>query len=85
MSFDIQFEPSGRGKARCPSNPEFPTGKDIDVSAGQFATCLVTLPYPSPECGIQIVRCNTCQFSAALTVAGRPDDPKTVKLPCKGE
>jgi hypothetical protein len=82
--FDIVFIPSGRGKARCPSNPDHPHGIDIDCSQGKIA-CTIELPYPSPECGIQRVTCLDCGFKAVCTVAGRPDDPRTITIPCKDQ
>lgn len=80
----IEWQPSGRGKARCAPDPTFPDGKDLDVSAGLQA-CKIDLPYPAPECGYWIVRCAACGLKVAVTAAGRPDDPKTVKFPCKTE
>lgn len=80
--FDIQFKPSGRGKAQCPPDPQYPTGKDIRMPSG-FG-CIVKLPYPAPECGVHVVRCTTCEASCAVTAAGRPDDPKTIQMACRG-
>jgi hypothetical protein len=80
--FDIYFEPSGRGKARCSPNPNYPTGIIVDLSEDQH-NCEINLPYPAKECGIWIVKCNTCQTVIAVTAAGRPDDPIKVKIKCK--
>lgn len=82
MSHKITFMDSGR-EPKCPPNPAFPIGMDIDVSEGVTKTCKVTLPYPAPRCGAMIVKCLTCGYTAAITVAGRVDDARTVKLPCK--
>lgn len=79
MEQSIEWKASGRGKAQCPSNPEYPDGKDIRMPSG-FG-CIVKLPYPAPECGAHIVRC-VCGASVAVTAAGRPDDPKTVQMIC---
>ena len=84
----ITFAPSGRGKAQCAPDPRYPNGVEIDavMDSGQnrFAlkSCAIDLPYPAPECGSWIVRCSYCDMSAAITAAGRPDDPRRVRLPC---
>lgn len=78
----VQFYKSGRGKAQCPPNPDYPHGIEVDATNGQAVACLVDLPYPAPECGYFLVICDMCGFSAAITVAGRPDDPVNVKIPC---
>jgi C4-type Zn-finger protein len=41
------------------------------------------LPYPAKRCGLFLVICDKCGYSAAITTAGRPDDPRKVTLPCK--
>ena len=80
-SATVEFVPSGRGKARCAPNPEYPNGIDVVIADGR-TSCKVDLPYPAPECGYFIVRCGLCEFSVAITAAGRPDDPKSVTMPC---
>jgi hypothetical protein len=45
----VEFEPSGRGKAQCTSNPNFPKGMKVDCSDGMLA-CSKELPYSAPEC-----------------------------------
>jgi hypothetical protein len=79
----IEFVASGRGKAGCAPNPEFPDGIAVDVSNGVPATCIVALPYPAPECGHFVVQCRFCKFRVALTAAGRPDDPTSITIPCQ--
>jgi C4-type Zn-finger protein len=44
---------------------------------------MTELPYPAKRCGIYLVVCERCGYSAAITTAGRPDDPRKVTLPCK--
>lgn len=83
MSHSIEFRPSGRGKAQCDPNPEYPHGIALDTSKPNAASCLVDLPYPAPECGIWIVRCEDCPMSVAVTAAGRPDDPISLKMECR--
>ena len=74
---------NGRGeKAKCPANPKFPNGMIVDL-AGNKKGCVVQLPYPAPEVGLWHITCNQCSLTAALTAAGRTDDPKVVIIPCK--
>ena len=73
----------GHREPRCPPNPAFPKGMDIDLSLGSSYACIVDLPYPAPRCGMMAIDCEACGGSAVVTVAGRPDDPRTVKLACK--
>lgn len=84
MTFTITWHPSGRGKARSPSDPNFSGGTNFDVSKGATRTCTIGLPYPAPECGQHLAICDKCGFSIAITAAGRLDDPRTVKVACKG-
>lgn len=79
----VQFRASGRGKAQCPPNPNFPNGIEVDASMGEQG-CVVALPYPAPECGLWIINCAACGGGGvAITAAGRADDPKSVKIPCQ--
>jgi hypothetical protein len=83
MAHQITFRPSGRGKAQCAPNPEFPNGVAINMTTGaDDAYCGVPLPYPAPECGAWVVTCECCSMTVAITAAGRPDDPVSVLLPC---
>ena len=76
----IIFVSHGR-KAQCPPDPNFPHGKVM--KAQTFGpSCEVDLPYPAPECGYYVVECQECKISAAVTVAGRPDDPIQLIMPC---
>ena len=65
-----------------PPNPEFPNGIDLDLSNGARASCLADLPYPAKRCGIYVLKCETCEQTAAITTAGRSDDPKSARLAC---
>jgi hypothetical protein len=80
---DVLFRPSGRGKARCAPDPDYPHGKATDCSTPGHPACEVALPYPAPECGTWIVRCRECPMSGAITAAGRPDDPTSVRMDCR--
>lgn len=78
----IAWHDRGR-EPKCAPNPDFPMGKDLDVSDGATATCTASLPYPAKRCGIYTVECPTCGLTIGVTTAGRPDDPRSVKLACK--
>lgn len=64
-------------------NPDYPDGIDLDCSNGADAACKADLPYPAKRCGYYVVECPVCGFTAACTTAGRPDDPRSIKMPCK--
>lgn len=86
MKHTVLFRPSGRGKAQCDPDPNYPNGKAIELDAkllGQIPYCRVEIPYPAPECGLWLVVCQTCKVSIGITAAGRPDDPISVTLPCR--
>lgn len=82
MRAEISFLTSGR-KPQCPPNPAHPLGIDVDISEGATRTCKATLPYPAAGCGAWMVKCLDCGYVAAVTAAGRVDDPRTVKFACK--
>lgn len=70
---------------QCAPNPAYPEGIDMDATRGlPGPSCKVALPYPAKRCGIYMVTCSVCGASAWITTAGRPDDPRSLKLPCKG-
>jgi hypothetical protein len=78
----IEFLPSGRGKAQCPPDPDYPHGIEVDGAPPGVPSCTARLPYPAPECGMWIVHCDECPMTIAVTAAGRPDDPVSVRFPC---
>lgn len=82
QQFEVRFEDSGRS-AQCPPNPAYPTGIDVDGSCGAAKSCTVAIPYPSPRCGLQVISCRACGLTVAITVAGRVDDPRSIKLACE--
>jgi hypothetical protein len=69
-------------KAKVSPNPRFPDGIDVDLSKGK-ASCRAELPYPADCCGVLLVHCDSCGANAAITTAGRRDDPRSVRLACK--
>ena len=70
---------------QCAPNPYYPKGIDLDVSHAAVAACTATLPYPAKRCGHYLIECRLCRYRVIVTTAGRPDDPKSVKIPCKLE
>ena len=93
----IAFLDSGR-EPRVAPHPDFPEGMDIIdgpvaarlphpeglkiTEADVGPSCLFDLPYPSPRCGLLVVDCERCGKRIALTVAGRVDDPRTLRMSC---
>jgi hypothetical protein len=73
----------GEREPKCSPDPRFPDGKDVDVSFGQVPSCTVELPYPAKRCGVYVVECPVCGMRIGLTTAGRPDDPRAVKMACR--
>ncbi len=83
MTIDVKFIDGGR-KATEKPDPRFPEGKMVNLAPHALAkTCSFNLPYPAPRCGFYSVSCRTCTFAGLVTVAGRPDDPNVVTIPCK--
>lgn len=68
---------------QCPSNPDYPTGIDVDVSLGTEPSCTTQLPYPARRCGMFRVECDICGLIVGITTAGRPDDPRSLKMACQ--
>ncbi len=66
----------------CAPNPAYPNGIALDA-AGPAPGCEIALKYPAPCIGQWVVECATCGTSAAVTAAGRADDPASVRIPCK--
>lgn len=83
MTIDVQFISAGRNATEKP-DPKFPDGMTVNLAPHALArTCTRNLPYPAPHCGQYAIKCRSCGLTAIVTVAGRPDDPKIVTLPCK--
>jgi hypothetical protein len=66
-----------------PADAAYPRGCAIDVALDAMKACRLELPYPAERCGLWVVTCRACGFSIALATAGRADDPKSVRVPCK--
>lgn len=71
----------GKREPTCKPNPAYPEGIDLDASRGGVS-CKVDLPYPAKRCGAYVVECPVCSSRVTVTTAGRPDDPRSVKMPC---
>jgi hypothetical protein len=72
----------GNREPKVKPDPAFPIGKDLDISDGR-PSCKTALPYPAKRIGHYLVKCDVCGTNALITTAGRPDDPRSVTLPCK--
>ena len=77
-----------RREPQCPPDPRYPTGIDVDAVAWAgmdpaTQSCRTELPYPAKRCGHYEVTCSLCDMRVIVTTAGRPDDPKSIRLPCK--
>jgi hypothetical protein len=70
-------------QATQPADPTYPTGTAIDVALDAMRACRLELPCPAERCGLWVITCRACGFSIALATAGRADDPKSVRVPCK--
>ena len=73
----------GGVKPRCPADPKYPNGIDVDLTAGRSPYCVAKIPYPAPRVGGYVIDCKTCGQLNFITTAGRADDPRSVKLPCR--
>lgn len=80
--FTVEWIDHGR-EPQCAPNPRYPDGKDLDVSLGQTPSCKADLPYPAKRCGLYVVTCGICGLRVAATTAGRPDDPRSLTMPCQ--
>jgi hypothetical protein len=78
--FEVTFISHNR-KAQCPPDPAFPEGMVIDCNTRP--ACMVNLPYPAECCGVWLIVCKSCGYRAAATAAGRPDDVRQMRVPCK--
>ena len=80
--FKVEFIDRGR-PPRVAANPDIPNGQHID--SGERPACRVELPYMTQtNVGYWYVECRKCKTNMLITMASRPDDPKSVMLPCHG-
>jgi hypothetical protein len=84
MALQVRWIDDGR-EPRSKPDPNYPHGIDLDMSAQASGRncCQTPLPYPAKRCGKYIVVCDTCGLRVIITTAGRPDDPRSLKVICK--
>jgi hypothetical protein len=80
--FEIEWRDAGKEPKVAP-NPDYPKGIDLDCSNGAAVVCQTPLPYPARRIGSYIVECRICGIRVGCTTAGRPDDPRSLKVACK--
>jgi len=72
------------GPPKAAPDPRYPDGVHIDF--GKRPACRAELPYMTKKnIGTLMVGCNKCGALIAVTAASRPDDPRSVMVPCKVE
>jgi len=79
--FNIEWDDHHR-EPKCKPNPAYPEGIDVDVTKGADLKCTAKLPYPAKRCGLFLVTCLHCGIRVGVTTAGRPDDPRSISIPC---
>jgi hypothetical protein len=84
MSFEVKWI-DGEREPTCVPDLRYPDGVDLDVTGGKEPACVCSLPYPAKRCGHYYIECKQCGVNALITTAGRIDDPKSIKLPCKAK
>lgn len=75
------FHGTGR-RPTCAPNPHYPTGMVTDIANGAPG-CWADLTYPAPSVGKWLLECPNCGNAVLVTAASRPDDPRSVRIPCK--
>jgi hypothetical protein len=84
MTIEVTWIDRGR-EPQNPPDPAYPDGIHLDMTTrSTVKACTTMLPYPAKRCGIYHIECGTCGLRVAVTTAGRPDDPRSVKLSCRG-
>jgi hypothetical protein len=81
VGFKVKWLDSGR-EPECRPDPEFPAGRDLPCMSPGLPNCRTALLYPAKRCGVYIVECTKCGIVVGVTTAGRPDDPRSVKINC---
>lgn len=80
--FQVRWVDFGREPQSEP-DPSFPNGRDLIVAETGQRCCTVKLPYPAKRCGVFIAKCQDCGRSVGMTTAGRPDDPRSLRVACR--
>lgn len=79
--FSIDWADAHR-EATYPADPTYPFGCSIDVALDAPRACRAQLP-SAVRIGTWVVRCTLCGYVIALASAGRRDDPRSVRVPCR--
>lgn len=82
MTLSVEWVDLHREPAH-PANPKYPDGISVDLTGGKPKYCEAQLRYPAPRCGMHIITCTTCDLRVSLSTAGRADDPRSVRIPCR--
>jgi hypothetical protein len=80
--FSVDWIDGGR-IASYPPDVAYPNGVAIDVALDAARACRVELACPAAGVGLWLVVCRGCGFAIALSTAGRADDPRSVRVPCR--
>lgn len=72
----------GGREPRAAPDRHYPNGVDVDLSVGATRTCSTLLPYPAKRVGMYAIECAACGLTVAVSTAGRPDDPRSIKVAC---
>jgi hypothetical protein len=81
MRFELHFLDTGQESTSKPDK-RYPRGIDLDLAGKRAPTCVTPLPYPAPRVGKYVLHCMLCGQRVLITVAGRPDDPRSCRLAC---
>jgi hypothetical protein len=81
MGLTVKWIDGGREPGAKP-NPAYPNGVAVDATAGEEPYCYAVLPYPAKRCGHFVITCDACRQHVVVPTAGRPDDPRSLKLAC---
>lgn len=84
MNHDVTWDDGGRPPIS-PPDPRYPEGIDIDYTHPGEKTCKIAIPYPTGHVNIGrwLIFCHECGLAAIITAASRPDDPRSIVLPCQ--
>lgn len=74
----------GRREPKQAPDPRYPDGIDLDYARAGAPSCSIELEHPTKRCGLYIISCDVCGHRVFVTTAGRADDPRSVRLPCRG-